>query len=434
MPYNVGFYFKMAKKDEFSGIRKIKDLKENRHVSFYIPAPKDELPKDICDIKIDPISDLNIVTRRGRQSGYIPNWSPETYYNFYSQSQRLDRSLDKLPDRIVETPERITYFFCQPDSSTLFWEVVVELNPEDLFLTLNPEVLTIICPVPFNLQGLVVVDTNATELNWSQIQGRTTIVAGENTLNPIISIIGDRPTDTEDVPILLLAETSDPNVFAILAIRTTIRDFIDQPRIAAKTSVNPDSNKGLSIQNIYPRLGIYNAARMISDANPTFFLVLKTPLVDVLSIQQFKLYFNNLSTGYEYSGISAPLSNMQFPVNFGLRYKVEAERLNKGRFYTNKSKPFDLSNEFFIAADSFVYSSIRNTKSNAIRYIFGGVQQRVDDTIFYASISSLVQKSVINYPLKTRKVDYRDDLFCAAISGISKREVVRYKLNGQIVG
>ena len=103
------------------------------------------------------------------------------------------------------------------------------VDEKDLYLNFTINQLFIICPRPFNLNDLSGLDTNAEWVNWTQLQGRETIIfpndASVNTLNPVISIIGTRKPS--DPPILLLAEAEGSStVFDILAIDTTITEYL----------------------------------------------------------------------------------------------------------------------------------------------------------------------------------------------------------------
>jgi hypothetical protein len=223
---------------------KIFDKKTGDLLSFKIEAP--ELPpifKDVCEIHIVDNLNLNIIHKKGRQPGTNIFYNLDNIYNYQSQSQRYDRAvnLGVLPASIRKENGKTCYLFCSPTAEGGFYEVCVD--EKDLFLKFTVNQLFIVCPRPFNLNDLSGLDTNAEWVKWTQLQGRGTIIfpndASAATLNPVISIIGNRTP--KDPPILLLAEAEGSStILDILAIDTTITDRLYEAHGADYETLPPD--------------------------------------------------------------------------------------------------------------------------------------------------------------------------------------------------
>jgi hypothetical protein len=206
---------------------KLSDIRQGDRTSFLIRPDKSLYPQNPCDnIHINNTPDLRITGKGGREFGDVVLYNPVQKLNYLSQSDRYERSLNLLPNKIEEKNGKTIYYFCSSNSPSGFWEVTVGSGT---FLRFTPQVLTIVCPRPFKLQDLVKLETDGTSIKWTQTQGRLTIVSpsiGDGSLNPDIFIIGNRTPF--DPPILLEAELEeDPNVFDILAIRTTLTEVFD---------------------------------------------------------------------------------------------------------------------------------------------------------------------------------------------------------------
>ena len=238
----------MAKKksrnnDDFNQIPEpLLSQKTGDLLSFRLAPP--EIPpliEDVCEVKILPIKELGIIKKKGRKAGVQIQYGVDNLYNYRSQSQRYDRAIAMgvLPVRVRTEGGRTCYLFCSSTEPGGFYETCIE--EKDLFLSFTVNQLFIICPRPFNLNDLSGLDTNAEFVVWTQLQGRNAFVFPNDqsvgTLNPVISIIGERTP--QDPPILLLAEAEgSTSIFDILAIDTTISDRflsihgIDNPRIS----------------------------------------------------------------------------------------------------------------------------------------------------------------------------------------------------------
>jgi hypothetical protein len=207
---------------------KLSDIRQGDRTSFLIRPDKSLYPQDPCDnIHINDTPDLRIFGKGGREFGDIVLYDPVQKLNYLSQGDRYERSLNLLPNKIEEKNGKTIYYFCSSNSPSGFWEVTV--GSGGTFLRFTPQVLTIICPRPFKLQDLIAVETDGTSIKWMQTQGRLTIVSpsiGDGSLNPDIFIVGGRTPF--DPPILLEAELEDnPDIFDILAIRTTLTEEFD---------------------------------------------------------------------------------------------------------------------------------------------------------------------------------------------------------------
>lgn len=209
-------------------LSQLKSLRRTDRVSFYIRPPKLQF-EDTCNTyQIRSTPDLSIFGKRGRQQGTTILYDPVQVKNYLSVSARYERSLKLAPDKIEKKDNgEVCYFFCSDGSPTGFWEVCTKGS--DAFIEFTPPTLNIICPRPFQLRDLIDIETDANFITWQQSQGRATVISpttGEGSLNPFISIIGQR--SPYDPPILIFGEADgDPTVFDVLAINTTIREILD---------------------------------------------------------------------------------------------------------------------------------------------------------------------------------------------------------------
>ena len=211
-----------------SKVSQLKSLRRTDRVSFYIRPKKAKFASTCNTFQIRSTPDLNILGKRGRQQGATILYDPIQAKNYLSISARYERSLDLQPDKIEKKNDgSVCYFFCSDGSPTGFWEVCTQGSTATIKFT--PPTLNIICPRPFKLEDLIDIETTATFITWQQSQGRTAIISpltGDGSLNPTISIIGQR--SPYDPPILIFGEADgDPTVFDVLAINTTIREIFD---------------------------------------------------------------------------------------------------------------------------------------------------------------------------------------------------------------
>jgi hypothetical protein len=216
--------------DDFNQIpNPILDNKTGDLLSFVIKSKKIDVPDNLCEVHISEVSDLSIIKSRGRQSGTDIFYSLDNVYNYQSQSQRYDRAVSGgiLPATIRTENGKTCYLFCSSTAEGGFYEVCIDEKDLSIKFLTNP--LVIVCPRPFQLNDLSVLETTATWVKFTVLQGRETIISPNDgsaaTLNPFISIIGSRKPN--DPPILILAEAEGSTaIFDILAIDTTITERI----------------------------------------------------------------------------------------------------------------------------------------------------------------------------------------------------------------
>jgi hypothetical protein len=256
--------------------KKVFDLKSGDLVSFKISAP--ELPpifNDVCEIHIEDNVDLSIIKKKGRKAGTGVFYKLDNIYNYQSQSQRYDRAINLgvLPASIKSESGKTCYLFCSPSAIGGFYEVCVD--EKDLFISFTVNPLIIVCPRPFNLSDLSELDTNAEWVKFTQLQGRETLIfpndGSAETLNPIISIIGNRTP--KDPPILILAEAEGSStIIDILAIDTTITDRINAVSGIDYSRINPAYSIPCQFRLIPSSANTAQCGASIVSATATWFL------------------------------------------------------------------------------------------------------------------------------------------------------------------
>lgn len=182
-----------------------------------------DIPGNACDVEISELTNLNIFKEKGRTQGEIVTYSPENTYNYLSQSQRWDRSINLIPAYVNDYPDKIVYGFCSHGSPVGFWEVTISKGNIATYLEINPTVLVILCPRPFNVEEFATIDTDSTVFKYTQTAGnRTVLIEPDNIRNPLITIQSACYTDTCDSgsisPLIIRVETDNPLVFDDLVI------------------------------------------------------------------------------------------------------------------------------------------------------------------------------------------------------------------------
>lgn len=182
-----------------------------------------DIPGNPCDVNTPGLSNLDIFKSKGRMQGEIVTYSPENTYNYLSQSQRYDRSINLIPAYVNDNPDSIVYGFCSHGSPIGFWEVTVSKGNIATFLEINPTVLVILCPRPFLVEEFVTLNTDSTVFKYTQIAGnRTVLIDPDNIRNPLINIQSSCFSDGCDSdsisPLIIRVETDNPLVFDDLVI------------------------------------------------------------------------------------------------------------------------------------------------------------------------------------------------------------------------
>jgi len=216
-------------KNKLKPISKLGNLRESNRVSFYLRPRSNPFPKEPCGFfEIDNnLPNLDLLNKPGREPGTVVLYDPIQQDNYRRLQPRYEKALSLRPTEVKTENNKIIYQFCSSDSPVGFWRV--EVGGGGTFLRFGTPILTIICPKPFQLQDLTTVETDGTAIEWTQLQGRETIISpnsGDGSLNPFVSIIGAR--DPLDPPILLQAVLEDNTLISdTLVIQTTATDHWD---------------------------------------------------------------------------------------------------------------------------------------------------------------------------------------------------------------
>jgi hypothetical protein len=204
-------------------------IKPSKQWSPQYPDPSfGDVANEACTETNDINLDTNLFGGPGRTQGEVVLYEASQTENYKIIMDRYSRSINLVPS-YVKNPSKNNYVlgFCTKNNSNGFWEVKVSFGNGTYVRFLNPN-LIIPCPSPFPANDLAGIETDATELLWEQIQGRVTIISppsGEGSINPVISIIGNRTS--LDPPILIkVSLVDDPNTFDLLAIDTTITERV----------------------------------------------------------------------------------------------------------------------------------------------------------------------------------------------------------------
>lgn len=228
---------KKKKKDEYTSGKTenvYKKIEQNRDTRYFKASRKDEtieIPKD-CNFT-DSLKLPDIFNQVGRREGEAIIYSPTQAYNYYSQSERYDRSLKLVPSYIKNNDaQELIYGFCSSNSGSGYWEVRIPNTGTATYIKLTPSILTIICPRPFLLSELVSLESDSTTYKWSQISGnRTVLIEPDNVANPTISIQNTCFTSTCNAstldPIRLRVETDNFLIFTDLVILNQLIDNFD---------------------------------------------------------------------------------------------------------------------------------------------------------------------------------------------------------------
>lgn len=182
-----------------------------------------EIPGDACNVILPGKTNLDIIRNKGRTGGQLVVYSAENTYNYLSQSQRWDRSINQIPAYVNDYPDRIVYGFCSHGSPVGFWEVTISKGNIATYIEINPTVLVILCPRPFYVEEFVTIDTDSTVFKYTQIAGnRTVLIDPDNIRNPLITIQSSCFSDGCDSdsisPLIIRVETDNPLVFDDLVI------------------------------------------------------------------------------------------------------------------------------------------------------------------------------------------------------------------------
>ena len=221
--------------DSFDGSGKlpkpenIKTVKPSNQWNDPMPHPKfNNMVNQVCTSDNDMNINMNgqIFGGTGRNQGDVVTYEASQYFNYKVAWSRFEKAKTLAPSYVREiSKNKFKVGFCTSGSSSKFWEVDVSFGNGTYINLSNPN-LTILCPHPFSITEFSQVNTDADELVWEQLQGRITIInpnSGDGSLNPTISIIGNR--SPLDPPILIkVSLVDDPNVFDILAIDTTLTE------------------------------------------------------------------------------------------------------------------------------------------------------------------------------------------------------------------
>ena len=228
-------------KGNLSKLENVKTVKPSKQWNDPMPAPKFDMLNEICtsDVKID--MNNQIFGGPGRQQGDVVTYEASQYFNYKVAWSRFEKARSLSPSYVHKISEKkYKVGYCTSSSPSRFWEVEVSFG-NGTYITLSNPNLTILCPRPFSVSELSQVGTDADSLVWEQLQGRITIISptsGDGSLNPTISIIGNRtPTDP---PILIkVSLPDDPNIFDILAIDTTLTERIKNIATYSRLGYDP---------------------------------------------------------------------------------------------------------------------------------------------------------------------------------------------------
>lgn len=412
---------------------KLSQIRENSKTSFYLKPDPTIFPEDPCgNLHIGDIPDLNIIGKPGRQFGETVLYDPVQRVNYLSISDRYERSLNLLPVKISEEGNTTTYYFCSDLSPSGFWEVVI--GGGGTYINFTNPILTIICPRPFRLQDYTGVETDGTSVKWTQTQGRITIVSpasGEGSLNPFISIIGNRTP--LDPPILLLAELEDnPAAFDFLVIRTTITEVVD----------GVSGNEGAIAPNAGPVYKIPCLFSPLPDTPNTAYCwvsgsieITWNPPSDYLWISEYQLQEN---IGGTYQTIQTIPGNAErrATVELGKYYRILTINNVLGRGYavTESCRIFFNAGDFVFGSDRLDGLAGSDGRLTAVQYPIAVIRCETPIDEFNGLAGGDGRLSAVQYPIAAIRCETPVDEFNGLAGSDGKLTAVVYNLVGGIVG
>ena len=226
---------KKKNKDDFNQIPKpISEQKPGDLLSQTRDTGLPYIPGDACGVTTPGIYNLDIIKSKGRVQGEVISYDADQIYNYASQSQRYDNSINLIPAYVTQSPDKTEtiYGFCSHNAPKGFWEVVVSNTQTATFIDIFPNVITILCPRPFYLDELVTIESDSPSFIFNQIAGnRTVLFEPDNIKYPLIDIQSSCFTDTCDSssisPIIIRIETNNFLVFNDLVILNRPIDNFD---------------------------------------------------------------------------------------------------------------------------------------------------------------------------------------------------------------
>ncbi|RUR77023.1 hypothetical protein PCC6912_39820 [Chlorogloeopsis fritschii PCC 6912] len=422
------------KKDKIKQPPKLSQIRESTQASFYIKPDPTLYPKDPCDIihVSDDLPNLDIIGKPGRQFGETVLYDPVQKVNYLSQSDRYDRSINTYPVGTIERDGKTIYLFCSSQSPTGFWEVTV--GGGGTFLEFSNPILTIICPRPFSLQEFTDVLTDGTAANWTQLQGRLTIVSpssGSGSLNPDIFIIGSRtPTDP---PILLLAELEgNPSAFDILVIRTTVADMIDGLS-GMENAIAPNTGPNFTIPcSFTPLPGAPNTA--FCWVSGTIEITWNPP-PDSLWVTEYQLQ-QNINGTYQTIRVIPRIQERRVTVELGVYYRILAINnvLGAGYSVTESCRFAFAPGQFTFASDRINGLSGSDGRVSTTQYPLAVIRCETPIDEINGLSGSDGRVSTTQYPLAVIRCETPIDEIDGLSGSDGKFLATVYNLVGGIVG
>lgn len=306
--------------DDFNQIPSpILDNKTGDLLSFVIKSKKIDIPQNLCEVHIDDPSDLSIIKNKGRESGTKVFYNLDNVYNYQSQSQRYDRAVSGgiLPATIRNENGKTCYLFCSSTAEGGFYEVCINENDLTIKFLTNP--LVIVCPRPFQLNDLSFLETTAEWVKFTVLQGRETIISPNDgsagTLNPFISIIGNRTP--KDPPILILAEAEGSStIIDILAIDTTITERIVHISGADYSRIPPNMSIPCKLRLLPSTGNTGQCGASTTSVNASWFF----PVANVSDIVEYRPQVNNSGVWQDLLPGISPIQSIL--VEVGKSYRV----------------------------------------------------------------------------------------------------------------
>lgn len=315
-----------------------------------------DLPGNACDVDIPDITNLDILRTKGRTQGEIITYSAEQVYNYGSQSQRYDRSINLIPAYVNEDSEKIVYGFCSHDAPKGFWEVTVAKGGVATFIDISPNIITILCPRPFRLDELVTINTDSVSFLHHQIAGnRTVLILPNNEKYPLYDIQATCQPDTgcetgSISPLIIRVETDNPLLFDDLVILNRPIDNFDGQGYVGIVDTTIQGRK----VNTFYRVPDDLQRVYLWQGTPSI-ITWTTPTQDSEFITQYRVQIN--TPPYTDNQILTPTQNRKATLNANQRYRVATDFNIFGSTNTTFSDPtyFDYpitDNKFLFADDS----------------------------------------------------------------------------------
>lgn len=409
-------------------IKTVRQLRQTDKASFYIPRNNALIPPPPCEPDAIPTKpmDLRITGKPGRNTGEAVLYDPIQIKNYLSQSARYERSLGLLPLGIKQDGNNFTYEFCK---------FQVTLEGGGTFLRFTNPLLTIICPRPFQLQDLVGVETDGTGVIWEQLQGRITIISpteGESSLNPFLSIIGNRTPI--DPPIILLATLDDnPLVSDAIAIRTTLTETIDG--LSGCEIFAPQGSPCLSVPcQLTPLPNPPNTAYRWTQ--PTVEVLWQNPTCEQAWLVEYQLQ-QNINGAYQTIATYTPQQERRFTATRNTYYRILAiyNVLSAG-FSANDSCRFFFGDQTNIVFASDRISGIAGAdgRLTATQYPLSVQTRMVSGDRLDGVSGGDGRLTATQYPLLTQTRMVSGDLLDGLSGGDGQLTATQYNLTGAIIG